>query len=213
MRRARRTTTVLAGLASLALAGAAPTHESIEGVEVVWEMPPAELPLRGAVFLAHGCSHSATDFWPASARCAGCLGLPEELRIVRALLAHGYAAVAASSADREWSRCWRTSDDAPRVTRALVALFSRAGATGALARAPLFLLGASSGGHFVGRLAATLSPPPASNLAVASGGASALVPPTTGLRVSGVCVQVRCEESKHHRRERGEVVPTPPLRR
>jgi hypothetical protein len=44
-------------------------------VEVAWQKPT--IPAVGTVFVAHGCQHAATDFFPQSARCAKCLGLPE----------------------------------------------------------------------------------------------------------------------------------------
>merc|ERR1719161_2146411 len=54
-------------------------------IEVIWEAPGAAP--RGIFFAAHGCQHSAGDFWWSSDdTCSGCLGLPEELRIVKAAL-------------------------------------------------------------------------------------------------------------------------------
>jgi hypothetical protein len=155
-----------AGDAGAALGGSdvplAPRHETLAGAECVWQLPPGgAAAARGVLLLAHGCSHSALDFWPPSPGCPGCLNLPEEVHIVRRALARGYAVVAISSADRDGSRCWaplaRGADGAPgpgpdviQVRAALGALLPREG----LAAAPLFALGASSGGAFVLALAA-----------------------------------------------------------
>jgi len=54
---------------------------------------PAEQ-LKGVAFYAHGCSHTAFDFWPKSAQCQQCVGLPEDKRLTRAALARGYAVIA-----------------------------------------------------------------------------------------------------------------------
>lgn len=110
-------------------------------------MPPQ--PLAGVLLLAHGCSHSATDFWPPSPGCAACLGLPEERRLVAAALADRLLAVAVSSADRQGSRCWQPSVDAPRVGAVLDKLLARLKVP---RPTPLFALGASSGGAFVAAL-------------------------------------------------------------
>jgi hypothetical protein len=143
-------------------------------VELVWQ-PPDAPPTAGVLFLAHGagaararlrvplaltrsrfsalllgCSHSAGDFWPADAPgCDGhCLGLPEERRITEAALAARLFVVAASSADRALKRCWWPATDGPRVASALTTLLQREG----VIDAPLFALGASSGGAFVTQL-------------------------------------------------------------
>jgi hypothetical protein len=124
-------------------AGVVGRLEDIDGVEVEWQKPDGLA--KGAVFLAHGCSHAATDFWPKGPGCRACVGLPEEVSIVQAVLRRGFAAVAVSSNDREYSKCWNPDDDLPRVGKALSTLLPREG-LGAL---PLYLIGASSGGMFV----------------------------------------------------------------
>ena len=52
----------------------------------------------GAVFLAHGCVHSAYNYWPQSEACPECRGLPEELSHTLQALKLGYA-----------GRCWRAA--------------------------------------------------------------------------------------------------------
>jgi len=122
---------------------------SVEGrtaeVEAVWQLLPSP---RAVLLLAHGCSHSGTDFWPPSPACPNCLGLPEEKRIASAALEAGYLPLAFSSADREGSRCWRPEADGPRVALALEQLLARF----KLQSLPRLALGASSGGGFVALL-------------------------------------------------------------
>ena len=66
---------VIFGLASAVAFARNGTREIIANVETVYEKPAS--PARGIVVLAHGCQHSATDFWPHSTACAECIGLPE----------------------------------------------------------------------------------------------------------------------------------------
>jgi len=140
----------ICGLASAVAFARNGTREIIANVETVYEKPAS--PARGIVVLAHGCQHSATDFWPHSTECAECIGLPEEVRIARAIVAAGWVAVAFSSADREMSRCWEFEVDGPRVLRALSKFRHRHG----LDELPAAALGASSGGAFVLMLAREL---------------------------------------------------------
>jgi hypothetical protein len=66
-------------------------------IEFVFQAPKD---ITGIILLAHGCSHSATDWWPKSQSCPQCIGLPVERSIVEAALNHGYLAVALSSFNR-----------------------------------------------------------------------------------------------------------------
>ena len=136
-------------------------HTSSEGIEFVYQLPPAAnakwaagnakeaaLDVKGILFLAHGCSHSGTDWWPKSTTCSSCTGLPVERSIVGAALQRGFLAVAQSSHNRN-HKCW-SEPDLARVAKTLswlVEQFSLAPST------PIHLLGASSGGNFVGRFA------------------------------------------------------------
>ena len=134
-------------LAIIMTTAASPTYvKSLSGAEAMYEIPNAP---RGILFLAHGCQHSATDFWAPTAECPQCLGLPEEVRIVKAALREGFAVIAISSQDREVSRCWSFESDGPIVKRALDAFRERHH----LPSLPLAALGASSGGAFVLQLA------------------------------------------------------------
>jgi predicted alpha/beta-hydrolase family hydrolase len=109
-------------------------------VIALWQSPSGRE--RGIMLLAHGCGHAATHFWPQSSACRSCIGLPEELRVVSAALRRGLVAVAVSSTDRR-SGCW-SARDAGRV-RAVLASVRR---ELAMPKAPLYVLGASSGGRF-----------------------------------------------------------------
>ena len=118
-------------------------------IDVKYEIPKY-LPLKGILFVAHGCSHGAGDFWPRSDSCPDCLGLPEEIRIRKMALNRGYVVVAISSADRD-VRCWGEID-MERVAHALSLLLNSAAQT-KLKGLPLYGFGASSGGMFTLMLA------------------------------------------------------------
>eukprot|EP00316_Scyphosphaera_apsteinii_P020767 CAMPEP_0119314500 /NCGR_PEP_ID=MMETSP1333-20130426/32946_1 /TAXON_ID=418940 /ORGANISM="Scyphosphaera apsteinii, Strain RCC1455" /LENGTH=355 /DNA_ID=CAMNT_0007319619 /DNA_START=23 /DNA_END=1090 /DNA_ORIENTATION=+ len=120
------------------------TYEIIEGTESVWQMPGGQV-IKGLFVIAHGCQHSATDFWPCSPACEKCTGLPEEIRIVDAVLTAGWVPIAFSSEDRDFMRCWDFGGDGPRVARAVAAFQKR---HEALTHAPVAAFGASSGGAF-----------------------------------------------------------------
>jgi hypothetical protein len=136
-------------------------HTSADAIEFIYQLPPAAhakwaagnakeaaLDVKGILFLAHGCSHSGTDWWPKSSTCSSCTGLPVERSIVGAALQRGFLTVAQSSHNRN-HKCW-SEPDLARVERTLSWLeeqFSLAPST------PIHLLGASSGGNFVGRFA------------------------------------------------------------
>ena len=116
-------------------------------VELVYQTPEAVSgeASEALLFLAHGCSHSATDFFDRSATCPSCIGLPIERHIVRSALQRRFAVVAVSSADRLFSKCWSAGLDAPRVFQALSYVLNAT----KLKPLPLLALGASSGGAMV----------------------------------------------------------------
>ncbi|KAL1499502.1 hypothetical protein AB1Y20_011705 [Prymnesium parvum] len=122
----------------VALAG---THQTLSGTTAVWQIPPSP---RALLFLAHGCNHRPTDFWPPGEACPLCAALPEEERITRHALHAGIALIAMAAADTD-SRCWDFEQDGPAVKRALQ-MFVSAHAFESL---PISALGASSGGAFV----------------------------------------------------------------
>jgi len=118
-----------------------------DSVEFVYEDLPEGRKVKGLVFLAHGCSHSGTDWWDKSERCPKCIGLPEEKRIVARLVEKDYVPLAVSSQDRLGSRCWQDEDITP-VWKAIKIVRERL----SLNTEPLFAFGASSGGTFVSQL-------------------------------------------------------------
>eukprot|EP00916_Digyalum_oweni_P016356 GHVL01026836.1.p1 GENE.GHVL01026836.1~~GHVL01026836.1.p1 ORF type:complete len:494 (+),score=65.14 GHVL01026836.1:112-1593(+) len=130
-----------------------PTYESIKGLELVWQAPldyKGDALLKGVVLVAHGCHHEATSFWPMhETRCPRCSGLPENTRVIQALLHRGYLAIAASSLDRSTEhKCWRPGDVQP-VKEALEEFINRESLQGV----PLYAIGFASGGYFAARLA------------------------------------------------------------
>ncbi|EFN58741.1 hypothetical protein CHLNCDRAFT_140437 [Chlorella variabilis] len=131
-----------------------PQFRVIRDLETLWEVPDQ---VGGVLLVAHGCSHQAGDFWPASQRCPGCLGLPEEMAIRATALRRGYAVIAVSSYNRS-SGCWHNtqasrSEDLQRLPDIVREVVREEGLEGL----PLFLFGASSGGGIVLRLAAIMA--------------------------------------------------------
>eukprot|EP01039_Chlorochromonas_danica_P002506 gene2506-2744_t len=116
--------------------------------EAVYQLPAVRRP-NGVVFLAHGCHHSATDWWPHSPTCPNCIGLPMEMKIVSDGLRQGFVMLAVTSSNRQ-HKCWGQSD-IPLVA-ALIQQFYTVKLKGNFS-IPLHMLGASSGGGFVGFLA------------------------------------------------------------
>ena len=134
--------------------------DNVGGMQVHWAVPPGGAPLQGIMVLFHGCTHAGEDWF----------ALPEELRIVNAVLSRGLAAVAFTSTDRSsgcWDTTWppRTNIDAQLVAHSLSQLgvqlaMAAQGATrgpdGMITmtsfklggKLPVYALGASSGGTF-----------------------------------------------------------------
>ncbi|KAI0558194.1 hypothetical protein FGB62_228g013 [Gracilaria domingensis] len=109
---------------------------------------------RATILLLHGCSHSATDWFPPSEFCRECIGLPEEIRIAYQSLLQGYSVIAVSSTDRK-RKCWRThprastGHDYERIESALK-VAKNLGVYDSVR--PLVALGVSSGGLFASSL-------------------------------------------------------------
>lgn len=102
---------------------------------------------RGLLFLAHGCSHSATDWFPRSINCTKCLGLPVEQTIVKEALNQKLIVLVITSVNR-FNKCWSYSD-ANRVAMVINHMYSTVIPSTydiTTLSLPLFLLGASSGG-------------------------------------------------------------------
>eukprot|EP01041_Mallomonas_annulata_P005150 gene5150-10292_t len=118
-------------------------YQKIGGIEIVWQSPTTTI--TGVVFLAHGCAHSATDWFPQSDSCRGCIGLPVEMDIVERFLTQGYVVFATSSIERV-RKCWN-DDDIPNTATAVNHIYKTLHLN--ILETPLFALGASSGGYFV----------------------------------------------------------------
>lgn len=95
--------------------------------------------------MAHGCSHSRTDWFVKSESCPDCVGLPSELSIVKIALKYDLLVVAMSSQDRD-RKCWNGKADGDRVAEVLKEFGRR------YPDVPILAFGASSGGSFVSRL-------------------------------------------------------------
>lgn len=140
-----------------------PRYERVEpsGIETLWQRPHAGKKISGVLFVAHGCMHQGTDiFTPRrgndtwefeacrSSNYGGCLGLPEELRLREVARDRGLLVMAASGGDGKMS-CWYPGDE-PFVASAISHVYAKEGLDKSV---PLYALGASSGGSFVGQLA------------------------------------------------------------
>lgn len=121
---------------------------------------------KGMVLLLHACTHSAFKFFsPSNDTCPNCVGLSEELRIVRLVLQKGYIPVALSCVDRK-SGCWNPAKDTKRIEY-LLKWASAGGESNepfspqeflstalSSASSRVFVMGASSGGAMAAQLVA-----------------------------------------------------------
>jgi len=141
-----------------------PRYARVGGdIETVWQ-PPVET-AKGIVFVAHGCMHQGTDIFSdvgpdgwrfeacSSSNFGRCLGLPEEVRLRQAARKRGYLVMAISGGSGRQS-CWRSQVDVHRAREAIQHVKSMEGLP---EDSPVLAIGASSGGAFVGHLAAPLS--------------------------------------------------------
>ncbi|XVF60790.1 hypothetical protein PTKIN_Ptkin08bG0076700 [Pterospermum kingtungense] len=117
-------------------------REFRNGTDLIWQIP--DLP-KAVLFLAHGCSGRAVNFWDRSSKCPKCVGLPEERLLVLHALARKFAVLTISSA----GRCWTYGKDRLIVEDIIRWWVKRQ----KLEKLPLVALGASSGGYFVSALA------------------------------------------------------------
>ena len=125
--------------------------------EVVYALPPgvnannADENIRGMALLLHGCSHSALKFFSPSPDCENCIGLSEELRIARILLAQGTMGVVAVTSQDRSSGCWNANADLPHIQDVLNQYQNLIPTTTV---GKVLAFGASSGGRFAAQLAA-----------------------------------------------------------
>jgi len=145
----------------------------------------------GVLFLAHGCSHAATDFWPRhELTCPKCRGLPVEKAVVVEALTRDYIVVAASAKDTN-TGCWGAAD-LSRATRVIETIRENLNLP---ANIPNFLLGASSGGAFVASLGVHMNE-------------KALMHKQSHLSVSGINVQVSPIPRQHWKKHTLEFMPS-----
>ena len=128
-------------------------------IEYVYQYPPISNldASSGVMILAHGCSHSALDFWPKfDLTCPKCKGLPIEKSIVLESLSRDYIVVAISSLDTK-TRCWDTSSKSLDLKRVEHAIENIRNKINLPTNIPNFIIGASSGGMFASPLAIHLN--------------------------------------------------------
>ncbi|KAL4591273.1 hypothetical protein LXL04_004231 [Taraxacum kok-saghyz] len=77
-----------------------PIVDIMNSTEVIWQIPDSP---KAVLFLAHECNGRAANFWDKSPNCNHCVGLPEEMLIVREALARKFAVIDVSSKGRCWS--------------------------------------------------------------------------------------------------------------
>lgn len=118
---------------------------------------------KGIALLLHACTHDALKFFSSSpSQCSECVGLAEELRIVRLVQERGYVPVAVTCMNSK-SGCWSESD-LPRLQQ-VIRIFqedlvhpssSNKAPTNTTITTdlPVIAIGASSGGHMAAQAAA-----------------------------------------------------------
>ncbi|KAH9624866.1 hypothetical protein KSS87_002564 [Heliosperma pusillum] len=119
-----------------------PTMESINGRDIIWQIPVNPI---AVLFIAHGCGGTALNFWDKGSTCPSCVGLPEEKRIVQFALAQSFGVLTITSSDS----CWSFGNERLIVVRIIKWWIRKNN----LVNVPLFGLGASAGGYFLSRLA------------------------------------------------------------
>ncbi|KAL3924112.1 MAG: hypothetical protein SGARI_006094, partial [Bacillariaceae sp.] len=130
-------------------------RETIQGVDALFAAPSTTA-AKGMLFVAHGCSHTNTDWF---VDCENCIGLPEERAIVEMALEEFHFVVVAISSTNRQSKCWSLRTDMEpvgKVLRELSGRYKNNGATSSSSSFPIFAFGASSGGSFVSGLATPL---------------------------------------------------------
>ena len=118
-------------------------NENNKLIEVVYAEPASYS--KGLVILLHACTHNALKLFSPSPACDDCVGLSEEIRMVRLILERGYTAVAISSNNE--GGCWSSKADLPRIETLLqnnrFNIYRR-----------IIAVGASSGGYMAAELLA-----------------------------------------------------------
>ncbi|KAK5835088.1 hypothetical protein PVK06_010773 [Gossypium arboreum] len=119
-----------------------PKREFRNGTDLIWQIPDSP---KAVLFLAHGCSCRAVNFWDKSHKCPECVGLPEDRLLVLHALARKFAVLTISSV----GECWTFGKERLIVEDIITWWVNRQN----LGKLPLVALGASSGGYFVSAIA------------------------------------------------------------
>lgn len=149
-------------LVTSAVVSTHPKYARVDGnIETVWQRPSTTP--KGIMFIAHGCQHQGTDIFSdigpdgwvfhecSSSNFGQCLGLPEEVSLQRTARSRGYVVMAVSGG-YGWKSCWGGKPDIPKVASAIRHVRD---AENLAPDIPVLAVGASSGGAFVGLLAAS----------------------------------------------------------
>ncbi|CAK0836589.1 unnamed protein product [Prorocentrum cordatum] len=142
-----------------------PKYARVDGdIETMWQLPHG-MP-KGLLFIAHGCKHQGTDVFSdvgpdgwrleecSNSNSGSCLGLPEEVKLRQTARRRGYVVVSVSGGSGSRS-CWHMTQDPSRVSRAIRHVVDSEELPKDIA---VLATGASSGGAFMGTLAAPLGP-------------------------------------------------------
>ena len=134
--------------------GMRPETVSFDGRKHYFQIPDEP---KGLVVIFPGCDRFGFGFWPYNgSNCPECAGLPEDLGHAKQAMARKYAVLVPSATAT--NGCWSCKVDLP-VVKPLLEMFVKAHA---LSHAPLYVLGASSGGdmalYLASYLASTKSP-------------------------------------------------------
>lgn len=120
-------------------------------IEAVYALPNPADDIKGIVLLLHACTHNAFKFFAPSNSCQPCVGLTEEMRIVRLVISREYAALAVTCNNKQ-SGCWADTD-IPRLEIAL-GNFQKLVLPKKISSNSIIAIGASSGGHMAAKLVA-----------------------------------------------------------
>ncbi len=113
------------------------------GTEFIWQrglLSDSVRDQKGIVFLAHGCKHLATEWFPQNTFCRNCTqGMPMEVSIARYFVTHGYSVLAMKPQhNANKTQCWHPNDN-HHLAAALTYLYAKLDTSHATT--PLFAIG------------------------------------------------------------------------
>ena len=133
--------------------GLAPQKFRAEGRSHYYQIPVNP---KGTLFVLPGCARWGPGFWPYNkTACPECVGLTEDVAHTKQALSRGYAVLVGWPVDLAYpgQLCWSAKDDGPTITSILEGFVAKHG----LAKKPVYVLGASSGGSVAQKLSAMLA--------------------------------------------------------